>query len=577
MASPPPLPVLPSPFASSSPPSPPHAEAIEVAALLGDSVVHVAHCVDPRARGVRRATWVVLAAGAACVLAAGLAFATAVSTAAANQAALDHHTRVLQRPAYAFRPHRTSPALPWVASVGLALGLAALTAGLARSRRERRRPDYRIGTAPGVDQPLAEAPAASFPLIAPAGDHFELTFAPGIDGELLAQGVATPFAAVPGAHASDAAPGARAFAIPADARIRVRAGRTAFAIAAIARPRAQPTSVFAGFDRRLAGYAAGSLALHLAALAVLAQVPPDDGGANIALGVLESAALRGAQTTQESAPPPPPEPSTGGSDGEAGGEPSATAMGLEGTAGTPAVSREAGRLTVERRAEDPQLARARAIREAESAGILGSTEALRRNIASMTSPVDWDSGFDDASIYGAVFGASGEGAGSFGLGRRGISLGGGCEGSHCGVIGTGHYATTPHPGGRGGPGDWPFGRGGGPRLSRTAAVPTVVIRPPTTASDGLDRAIIKRYVARSVEKIKYCYERELLARSGLEGTIAVQFMIGPTGTVTAAHGSGFDPTIATCVAGVIRTIEFPRPRTDSTVQVNYPFTFRAPS
>jgi len=38
--------------------------------------------------------------------------------------------------------------------------------------------------------------------------------------------------------------------------------------------------------------------------------------------------------------------------------------------------------------------------------------------------------------------------------------------------------------------------------------------------------------------------------------------------------SGVDPDVASCVAGVIKKIEFPKPKGGGNVQVNYPFVFR---
>jgi hypothetical protein len=93
-----------------------------------------------------------------------------------------------------------------------------------------------------------------------------------------------------------------------------------------------------------------------------------------------------------------------------------------------------------------------------------------------------------------------------------------------------------------------------------------------TSMGDLDRATIRRYMKRNIDKIESCYERELLARPSLEGTIVVQFVILPTGSVKDSHGEGFDATVASCVGDVVGNIAFPRP-SDGVVQVNYPLTF----
>ena len=92
-------------------------------------------------------------------------------------------------------------------------------------------------------------------------------------------------------------------------------------------------------------------------------------------------------------------------------------------------------------------------------------------------------------------------------------------------------------------------------------------------ASGLDKQIIRRYIKRNIDKIKYCYEKELLAKPGLEGSVRVSFFITPTGTVQSSVGAGFDATVANCVAEVVGAIQFPKP--NGGVQVNYPFTFHA--
>ena len=71
---------------------------------------------------------------------------------------------------------------------------------------------------------------------------------------------------------------------------------------------------------------------------------------------------------------------------------------------------------------------------------------------------------------------------------------------------------------------------------RTAAVPTVSIGQPNAQGD-LDKAIIRRYIKRNIQKIQYCYEKQLLAKPGLAGTVSTQFFITPNGTVASSTGS----------------------------------------
>jgi hypothetical protein len=112
------------------------------------------------------------------------------------------------------------------------------------------------------------------------------------------------------------------------------------------------------------------------------------------------------------------------------------------------------------------------------------------------------------------------------------------------------------------------------QLEPRAPVPTVSVGQPN-AQGELDKAIIRRYIKRNIQKLEGCYEHELVTKPKLRGTVMAQFAIGPDGRVTVSDASGVDPAVAKCVAGVIKQIEFPKPK-KGVVQVNYPFTFRAP-
>jgi hypothetical protein len=166
------------------------------------------------------------------------------------------------------------------------------------------------------------------------------------------------------------------------------------------------------------------------------------------------------------------------------------------------------------------------------------------------------------AIYGGLLDEAGEMNGGFGFGRAGFGPGGG--GTGWGTIGTGRYGTIGHGAGKGSG----FGVGG----SR-ASVPIVTIGQGNTQGD-LDKAIIRRYIRRNIQKFQYCYEKALLATPKLAGTVTAQFTIASSGNVTASTGSGMkNPNVEGCVAAVIKAIEFPKPAAGD-VLVTYPFTFK---
>jgi len=104
-----------------------------------------------------------------------------------------------------------------------------------------------------------------------------------------------------------------------------------------------------------------------------------------------------------------------------------------------------------------------------------------------------------------------------------------------------------------------------PRVSASGAI---------AAAGDLDKAIIRRFVKANLTPIRACYEKQLAGNPTLAGTVQVSFYITPKGSVASATASGVDAAVASCVAGVIRTIRFPRPKGGGGVQVNYPFSFR---
>ena len=541
--------------------------------MLGDSVVEVKHCMDPRSGKVTDATYVLLGASLVCLATAAASFVVGIHVASRNAAALDYWTHVAHKPAYAFRAEPASTGLDALEIGGLAFGLAAAAAGLSRARRERRSPYFRIGTAAGVELATDAAPSPSFPLVAPSGDDFVFNFAAGMEGEMIVAGASTPFAeliASGRARPSAIVSGALELPIPAASRIRARAGATTFLVSAVDRPRAQPLAGFA-LDCRAALYAAASLVAHIGIYSLAQLGSADAASIGIGLNNGEDITTRSAMSANEETPPPPPPDATGNNDGDTGG---GGRMALtEGAAGKPTADKIDGQMQVkDNHRDEVQVARQDAIEYARTAGILGDTRALDSTISALGGTADYSNGFDTSDIYGPLIGASGEGKGNFGMGRSGWGAGGGCgPGDECRGIGAGPYHTVgigPRAGAK-----WGFGTGNNPHMpGHDPLIPTVKILPPTVTGD-LDKAIIHRYVRREQNKLSYCYEHELLAHPTLQGDILVKFFIAPDGSVQASTGTGFDTTVANCVADVVRAISFPAPKDGGGVTVNYPFHF----
>lgn len=128
-----------------------------------------------------------------------------------------------------------------------------------------------------------------------------------------------------------------------------------------------------------------------------------------------------------------------------------------------------------------------------------------------------------------------------------------------------------------------FGPGGGTswgkigtdRSDPVPTVPTLSIGLPNVQGD-LEKVIIRRYIKRNAPKLRYCYEKVLLAKPGIAGTVMTQFTITPDGNVINAKASGVDPAVSECVEAALASIVFPKPKGGDTVQVSYPLVYRGP-
>ncbi|NVB80853.1 MAG: AgmX/PglI C-terminal domain-containing protein [Kofleriaceae bacterium] len=547
------------------------AKAIEVATMLGDSVVDVKHCMDPQSGKITPRTWGMLATGAVSLIVSAIAFYVSVHTAAFNKGALDYWTRVAHKPAHGFRPEMLSAGYDWLAFGGFALGLVTLAMALFRIRRELKSPYYRIGTAPGVEQPVTGAPAEDFPLVAPRGDDFVFNFGAGITGEMSVNGKTVGLAELAAsgqARPSTTTVGAFELPIPLHSRIRANIGNTQFLVSGVAKPRTHAAPLMA-LESRTLSYFAGSLAVHLGIVLLFQLMPIESSTASWELATQEPTGIESHSKVQEDAVLEPEDADKGGAGAAASGK----AMALnEGQAGTTKSTNVDGHMRIKDNGLPPQLARAQAIEEARTAGILGSTRLMTGDaFASLTATDNLSSGADGVNVWGPIYGADGEGHGFGGYGRQGFGGGGGCLGGDCGIIGTkdgyGKLGLGKFPGS-----GWDVPGGGIPGGKRhTPNIPKPIVGTPT-GTPGLDKEMIRRYIRRNIAKISYCYEKELLANPGLAGDVQIAFFIQPDGTVTGSTGKGVSPAVANCVADVVGGIEFPKAA--GGVQVNYPFTFR---
>ena len=118
------------------------------------------------------------------------------------------------------------------------------------------------------------------------------------------------------------------------------------------------------------------------------------------------------------------------------------------------------------------------------------------------------------------------------------------------------------------------GGGGG-----TGKVRGVVERQPArsvgTQGGSLDRAAILKVVNGGIAAVQACYERQLMQQPGLQGKILFDWVIAADGSVASTRvrsSSLASQPVATCISGVIKRWQFPKP-TGGSVTVTFPFVF----
>ncbi len=541
--------------------------AVEVVGMLGDSIVTVDH-LEPadRAPSKTSARWV-LGAGALMLVVSAFAFAKGVASAAANKEAFEAF-RETGRAAYEFRPTTLPIGYDYLAFGGLFGGLLAIAFGLLGLRAARAKSSFVLGTAADADFSTSDAPAEQFPLVTERAGELMVNITGGMSATLCNDGAVFPLARPADSSfttPSATVPGAYEVSLPAAGSVRLSAGPASFVIRSVPANAARVDGFLGGFDRQAMRFFGASAIAHVAIVALLATIPPSPKSLALDLGTRGVRNTRSAFTPKEQ---PINRDKTGG-DKNAGasstGAASASA-GAMGKAGRPDSQRDKGRRAIKNNSHDKHLARKIALAQARDVGIAGVLRRTSASFQDLSSASDFTSGYDEYDEVGGYDGAEGSEYGTWGNGRDGNGPGAGGPG---GLHYTGNYNTIP---GGGWPGPGGPGGTGGPRLRKHKSEGPRVkdIRP--IVQGGLDKSIVRRYVRRKLDRIRYCYDRALLANARLRGTVKVTFVIANNGAVISSNGSGMNSAMNSCVAAIVKRVRFPR--TDGgMVTVAYPFNF----
>jgi TonB family protein len=178
-------------------------------------------------------------------------------------------------------------------------------------------------------------------------------------------------------------------------------------------------------------------------------------------------------------------------------------------------------------------------------------------------------GGDLKNAMGNMFGAKAGVSGGFGgLGIRGSGGGGGGTGDTVGIGGIGTK-------GRGG-GTASYGSGVGV-LGGKQSVDVGITSSEPMVMGSLDKELIRQVIQRNRSQIRFCYESQLTKYPKLGGKVAVKFVINAEGRVVSsdvAQSTAGNAELESCVAGRVRTWQFPKPKGGGVVIVTYPFIFK---
>ena len=176
-----------------------------------------------------------------------------------------------------------------------------------------------------------------------------------------------------------------------------------------------------------------------------------------------------------------------------------------------------------------------------------------------------------SKTYGMGGAGSGKSLGLAGAGGAANNFGSGSGGDGSGQGGSGGFGGSGGgPGFGTGSGNGRGGSGGHGRANVSVYDGTPAVTGGLTVQEIL--AVIKAHL----NEIRHCYEQLLQRSPSASGKIAVNFVVGLSGSVTkvtVAEATLNDAVMRGCVTGRIQRWDFPKPRGGQPVDVNYPFVF----
>jgi TonB family protein len=425
------------------------------------------------------------------------------------------------------------------------------------------RTNYVIGQSSHVDAP---APcdllgATELPLVSRWREGFLVNVTPRMTGDVAVGGKVYRLADYLAGRGSN-------FTLPQGGRARIDCGAMSFHLDHTTRADPLPKRWFMWSWAEHKFTLGSFLALGLFLVMIFA-VPPE--GMSVSSDLMGMSRIMVPATVMAPKPDKIPEVLMQSPDKEQGESGKAHA-GESGSLGDKTSKRTNGVYTLKGDGKDKHLGKDEAKAAVMKSGILGILSSTQGS--QFTSIFGRGIAVGDAAgtILGNLVGSEIANAyGASGLGIRGTGSGGG--GTGLATLGIGDKYETL---GR----NYGHGLGMGDLGTRKPVKIRGLTLGVANVRGSLDKDIIRRVVHLHMNEVKYCYDKELVRKTGLEGRISIQFVISPQGQIVSSvlqSSTMGNLSVEKCVVDAVKRWEFPKPTGGGIAIVAYPFNFVAGS